>query len=460
MTLLVNPERLAHEAIAAALRPPAPVDYLTWAEANVVFDDGSPFPGPWNRTLFPYFDDILRALSPSDPCRYVTLVSSAQLGKTEVAKIFALGSVTMSRGTVLVVHPTADNAARWSRMKLQPSMRSISIVADQFPQRPRDTSDAILFKERKDGLANLLITGANSPASLSQITVNYQVQDDLAKWEMNAAGDPEAQADNRSRAIEFAKIFKLSTPLVLPGCKITRDFEAGSQEMPFVPCPHCSHMQVLEWDNMLANLDLEHPELAHFTCIACGAVIEESHRPQMLAGFDWRAQNPAARREHRSFWIWSAYSYLQSWSRIAQEWLKARGDPASEQTFSTDTAGKAYRAQGESPPWEVLRDRAAESTYNIGTVPAGSHLHFLGIDCQIDRVEWQLVGFGPGYRATLELSRDISLMPIVSAICISSCSDDGTAPMVSNLASGSPLSTAMRGPKMCGASRSITRRRS
>ena len=28
MTMLVNPERLAHEAIAAALRPPPPIDYL------------------------------------------------------------------------------------------------------------------------------------------------------------------------------------------------------------------------------------------------------------------------------------------------------------------------------------------------------------------------------------------------------------------------------------------------
>src|SRR4029077_20400566 len=49
-----------------------------------------------------------------------------------------------------------------------------------------------------------------------QITVDRQVQDDLAKWEMTPAGDPESQADNRSRAIEFAKIFKVSTPLVLP----------------------------------------------------------------------------------------------------------------------------------------------------------------------------------------------------------------------------------------------------
>ena len=110
------------------------------------------------------------------------------------------------------------------------------------------------------------------------------MQDDLAKWEMNAAGDPEMQADNRSRAIEFAKVLKTSTPLVLPGCRITKDFEAGSRERPFVPCPHAGHMQALEWDNMLAQLDPEHPEDACFSCVACGAIIEEHHRPQMLAG--------------------------------------------------------------------------------------------------------------------------------------------------------------------------------
>ena len=299
---------------------------------------------------------------------------------------------------MLVCHPTIDNALRWSKLKLAPMMRSTPIVQGHFPQRSRDTSDALLFKERADGLASLLITGANSPASLSQITVNFQVQDDLSKWEMNAAGDPETQADNRSRAIEFAKLLKTSTPLVLPGCRITKDFEAGSQEMPFVPCPHCSHMQVLEWDNMLAQLDPEHPEDACFSCIACGAIIEEHHRPQMLAGFEWRAKNPVARREHRSFYIWSAYSCLQSWSRIAQEWLKARGDPGAEQTFICDTVGRAYRAQSETTPWEQLRDRAALSHYVRGTVPQGALLLMLGVDCQGDRVEWQCVGFGKEFK--------------------------------------------------------------
>jgi len=395
--MLANAERLAHEVLAEVLMPPSPIDFLSWAERNVIIEEGS-FPGAYNRRLFPYFDEILRALGPDDPCRYVTLVGSAQIGKTTIANIFTCGSLVMGRGNFLYCHPTDDNARRWSKMKLSPMMRSIPVMREQFPQRIRDGSDNVLWKERKDGLTTLLITGANSPASLSQVTIHFQVQDDLSKWEMNSAGDPEAQADNRSRAIEFAKIFKVSTPLVIPGCRVSKDFETGTQEYPYVPCPHCAHMQVLEWDNMLVGLDPAKPEDAHFTCEACGAIIEEQHRPEMLARFEWRARNPAAKREHRSFWIWSAYSYLQSWERIAQEWLKNRGDAAAEKTFLNDTAGRAYRAHGEARPWEEIRDRAAESPYVRGNVPAGALLLMLGIDCQGDRVEWQLVGFGREYR--------------------------------------------------------------
>jgi phage terminase large subunit GpA-like protein len=78
-------------------------------------------------------------------------------------------------GTFLYAHPTDNNARRWSRMKLSPMMRATPIVAEQFPQRARDGADNVLFKERRDGLSRLLITGANSPASLSQITVDCSI---------------------------------------------------------------------------------------------------------------------------------------------------------------------------------------------------------------------------------------------------------------------------------------------
>lgn len=394
---LAHAEYLAARAMADVLMPPPPVDYVRWAEENIVFSEReSQFAGPYNRTLFGYFDEILRAFSPDDPCRFVSLAKSAQLGGTVLANVFVGGSLSMDPGDILYVHPTTDNAARWSKMKLSPFIRGTKALAELFDSRSRDGADSVLYKERRDGRGAILISGANSPASLSQVTMRRQVQDDLVKWETNTAGDPEGQADSRSRAHEFAKIFKVSTPKTLPGCRITRNFEAGSQERPYVPCPHCGAMQVLEWENMLANLDEAKPEDAHFVCTdpECGCVIEEHHRPQMLAGLEWRAANPAAKREHRSFWIWSAYSHLQSWERIAREWLKAKGDPPSEQTFMNDTVGLAYRGAGEAVPWEEIRDRAAESHYANGTIPLGALYLTLGIDCQVDRVEWQLVGWG------------------------------------------------------------------
>lgn len=407
---VANARRISAEIFAAVMTPPPPVDYLVWAEQNIVFSEReSPLPGPYNRDLFFYFDEILRALSSGDPCRIVTLKKSAQLGGTVLANIFCGGSMDMDPGDFLYVHPTESNAQRWSKMKLAPMLKGTTSLARLFPMRSRDGLDSVLYKERIDGRGAIQISGANSPASLSQVTMRRQVQDDLAKWEMNSAGDPETQADSRSRAHEFAKVFKISTPLVEPGCRITRNFEAGSQEQLYLPCPHCGLPQVLEWENFLQSIDEEHPERAHFTCIdpTCGGVIEEYHRPQMFREARqleakgqpaWRARQPEMKRVHRSFELWSAYSLLQSFERIAREWLAAKGDPASEQTFFNDTLGRPYRTLGEAPAWESLRDRAALAERTRGLIPAGHVIVTIGIDCQKDRVEWQVVAWAREYR--------------------------------------------------------------
>src|SRR5690349_13130889 len=93
---VANAERVVAFAAAAALEPPPPVDYLAFAEEHIVFSPReSQFPGPYNRRNFPYFDEILRALSPDDPCRIVTLKCSAQIGKTAMVNIFLGGTMVM-----------------------------------------------------------------------------------------------------------------------------------------------------------------------------------------------------------------------------------------------------------------------------------------------------------------------------------------------------------------------------
>jgi phage terminase large subunit GpA-like protein len=396
---VANAAHLANRALVRALEPPPPVDYLKWAEENIVFSKReSRFDGRYDRERFAYFDEVLRALSPEDPCRIVTVMGSAQIGKTVVGNIFVGGSMAMDPRDFLVTQPTEDNAGRWSKLKLMPMIRGTPVLAALFPEKSREGGNSVLFKERVDGLGAILISGANSPASLAQVTMGRQMQDDIAKWEMNAAGDPEAQADSRSRSDQFAKLLKISTPLVLPGCRITKSFEQGSQEYPYIPCPHCGEWQVLEWENLQANIDPDNPQDAYFTCQHCGCEIREIHRKEFVKRIEWRARNPSAARYHRSFSIWSAYSCLQDWELIVREWLRAKGDPAAEKTFLNDSVGLAYRAQSQARPWEELRDRAKESHYVRGTIPTGALLVMLGIDCQADRVEWQLVGFGKEYR--------------------------------------------------------------
>ncbi|MEP2454021.1 hypothetical protein, partial [Roseibium sp.] len=61
MIQTADAERVAFEVMAEAWSPPPPVDYLSWAEGNISFSEReSPYPGPYNRDLFPYFDEILR----------------------------------------------------------------------------------------------------------------------------------------------------------------------------------------------------------------------------------------------------------------------------------------------------------------------------------------------------------------------------------------------------------------
>ncbi|RVL63221.1 terminase, partial [Sinorhizobium meliloti] len=405
MTVLFNPERLALSVLAEICEPPPAVDYLDWAKRNIVFSERiTDHPGPYNEDLVPFFSEILRALSPEDPCNIVSLAKSAQIGGTICANIFTLGSLDMAPGDFLYVHPTEENAARWSKTKLMPLVREMPAIAKLFSQNSRDASNSVLYKERIDGRGAIQAAGANSPAGLSMISPRKQVQDDLAKWQMNEAGDPEVQADSRSKAFFNGKIFKISTPMVSPGCKITSNYQEGTQETYHVPCPHCHELQELRWENMRDHIDPEHPEQAHFVCIHCGCEIHEHHREWMVKpenGAKWVAKYPDRGRRHRSFRIWMAYSPFERWENLAREWLTVQaGGPenrdkgsGAEQTFWNDWLGLAFEADNKAIDWEVLRDRAEDYGFQRGVIPAEALALVLGMDVQGDRVEWLLVGY-------------------------------------------------------------------
>ncbi|MEN6306105.1 MAG: terminase gpA endonuclease subunit [Armatimonadia bacterium] len=393
MEFLVEPDELIRLTFATVLKPPPPADLVSWAEANIIFGNESPFPGPFRRSTFPPIVRILEVLSPDHPARVVSVMGSAQFGKTTVAQIFVAGCMDIDPCNMLYVHPSHDNAIRWARSKWQPMRRQSAALRRIFGEtKTRDSADTTLYQEHRLGLGSLQISGANSPASLSMISTPRIVEDDLAKWESNPAGDPEKQADNRAAAFEWAKILKISTPLYAKTCRMTRAWKAGTQERWHVPCPHCAHEQPLTWENFLANLDHEKPEAACFSCVSCGGVIEHRHKIEIVAGGRWVPENPGARDP--SFHLWRAYVPNRDWESIAREWIAAEGDPYAEQTFFNDVLGLPYERASEAPPWEGLRDRAHADGHDRGVVPEGGLILAAGADCQGDRVEVHVQAFG------------------------------------------------------------------
>lgn len=401
---LADPDHLFWSVAAKVFEPPPPADLTAWAVKHVGFGDESPFPGAYDPRRFPFFKRVLEVLSPEDASRVVTMMKSAQIGGSVLCQIFVAASLDLDPCQMIYYHPTESNAKEWARLKWRPMLRQEDrprlrdLLGDE---RSRDGSQSMMFYERLDGRGSLTVAGSNSGPAVSMKSARKQVQDDLSKFELLPSGDSETQADSRSKAFLFAKIFKVSTPLIEPGCRITRNFRAGTQEHWHVPCRSCGQMQPLDWENMRAALDPEHPEDAHFTCVGCNARIEQRDRAWMNEHGAWVAHNPGAREP--SFYLWAAYSPLESWENIANAWLKAEGNPSAEQSFTNDTVGLAWKSAGESPPYEQIRNRAAETGHKLGTVPHGGLIFVAGADCQKDRVEVHLKAFGrDGRRWTVE----------------------------------------------------------
>ncbi len=393
---MADPMTVARRVMARVLSPRPALDLNAWAVRFIMFGKESPFPGPYDPDKFPFFHRILEVLSPEHPVTLVVLRKSAQLGGTVLAQICVGGVLDLSPMPVFLVFPSDGNAKKWKRNKFAKMVAGSGTLSRIMQPEGARQGNSAMYWSRRDGAGYLQLAGANSPGQLSMESYPYAVHDDMAKWPAdNGAGDPEQQADSRSKAFMTTggKVFKIGTPLVEPGCRVTAAWRQGTREKFHIPCPHCDVYQPLEWANMLACLDDARPEEAHFTCVACHGRIEQHHRTEFNRRGRWVAENPGAHVV--SFDLWAAYSPLERWENIARAWIRAKGKPEAEQVFMNDAVGLPYQTATEAPDWERLAARAEAEALPRGVVPDGYYIVTIGIDCQVDRVEWQAVVWGP-----------------------------------------------------------------
>lgn len=406
--------------MAAAMTPPPPPDITRWCEDNLVFDDRSSFPGRFDITRFPFLKRIHEVLSPEHPSREVTLRGSAQWGKT-VSVLIPTLAAWHEYGPLdsLVVHPTTSSATEWVRTKWMPVRRSAPSLIEIFGRGGGEQTDTLQNQETLRRNGTLKVVSAGSPDDLAGTTRRLVLMDDLSKFEMTKKGDPESMAVSRAASFEEAKIVRISTPQIAGTCRITAAFERSDQGHYHVHCPHCSNLAPLTWENFRRNLDPERLGAACFSCDACGALIDHSHKRPMVAGGEWVAHNP--RGDHPGFHLWRAYVPQRDWASIAVEYAQVMGwtgsqarietedqapkdadEETTEQTFFNEVLGLPFEQASKGPDWEKLRDRVENAEPGIylpvGRVPACGVLLAAGVDFQADRIEVTICAFGRNAR--------------------------------------------------------------
>jgi phage terminase large subunit GpA-like protein len=259
------------QAFYRALAPPPNVTVSQWAdEFRVLSPEASAEPGRWDTTRAPYQRGIMDAIH--DPLiQTVVVMSSAQIGKTEILCNILGYCIDVDPGPILVVQPTLEMAEAFSKDRLDPMLRDTPVLRGKVSDaRTRDASNTIRHKTFPGG--HITLAGANSPASLASRPIRLLLYDELDRGEVTAEGDPLALAEKRTTTFWNRKHIIVSTPGIKGISRIEAKFAESDQRYSFVACPHCGFRHRLEWQHVHWDSDPEpDPETAHLAALNAGA---------------------------------------------------------------------------------------------------------------------------------------------------------------------------------------------
>jgi len=319
----------------------------------------------------------------------VVLMSSSQIGKTEIMNNILGYYISQDPCPVLVMQPTLEMARTWSKDRLNPMLKSSDVLKDKVKEpRAKDSENTVLHKKFDGGF--IAVVGANSASGLASRPVRILLADEIDRFPLSAGaeGDPVSLALKRTTTFWNRKIVMASTPTIDGLSRIQTAWEQSDKRRYWVPCPECKEMQVLEWSNV--QWDEGQPDTAHYICIKCGSLLEEKEKITMIRNGEWRAEEETIKTA--GFHINELYSPWSTWTQMAVNFYESRKHPEILKTFVNTSLGEVFRDQGEEIPSENLMQR--REAYDESCIPDDVLVITGGSDVQDDRLELQVVGWG------------------------------------------------------------------
>lgn len=391
MSLCDDTFSLAMEVFA----PPPELTVSEWADRERrLSPESSSEPGQWNTSRAPYQKEIMDSVNDPD-IEETVLMSSAQVGKTEIVNNIVGYFIDQDPSPMLIVQPTLKMAEDYSKDRLSTMIRDTPSLREKVGDgKAKKTGNTLLHKSFPGG--HVTLAGSNSPASLASRPVRIVLLDEVDRFPFSAGteGDPVNLAKKRTTAFLNRFHIMVSTPTRKGHSRIELAFEQSDKRLFHVPCPHCGHYHFLDHRNF--HFEDNITEEAFFKCPECTAIIEPDHKFKMLKKGQWVKTGDLNSRI-AGFHLNEFYSPWKSWGDIAEDWKKAKKSEETLRVFWNTSIGLPYESQGDSPTWELLYKR--KSGYKRNKVPKEVLFLTASFDVQKDRIETEICGWGTEKRS-------------------------------------------------------------
>lgn len=383
-------------AIARAIAPRKPLTVSQWADAERVLSrKGSAEPGRWRTARNPMLREPMDCFSSRSNVHEVWCLFDIQSGKTEVALNVTGYTMDHNPGPIMITLPGEAGMNAWIAQKLGPMLEETPSVQRALTSvASRDSANQRTFKDFAGG--QLYVEHAGSPQRLKSKSVRTLIVDETDGFAsaLHSGDDPIALLEGRNSSFPatYKRLF-IGTPEIQGVSRLEAGYAKSDQREYHVPCPHCGHEQPLQWSGLHWSEDASE---AWYACRECGAVIEESAKPEMLAKGRWIAKHPE--RKVRGYHLNALYRPLGlgvRWRDLAAMWLAAQGDPARLKTFVNDRLAEPWEDPAmRAVKHNIIADRA--ENYPLRIAPAGVLALTAGVDTQDNRLAVQMVGWGRG----------------------------------------------------------------
>jgi phage terminase large subunit GpA-like protein len=380
--------------------PPPNLTISQWADKERrLSPEASAEPGKWDTSRAEYQRGMMDAVS--DPSvAMVVIMSSAQVGKTELLLNLIGFHVSEDPAPILLVQPSLEMAEAFSKDRVAPMVRDTPALARRIaPVKTRDSGNTILHKGFPGG--HLTMVGANSPSGLASRPIRIVLADEVDRYEVSAGteGDPVNLAVKRTTTFWNRKIVLVSTPGIKTLSRIERAYEGSDKRRFHVPCPDCGHEQPLRWAQVhWSKEDGKHrAESAHYACEECGSLWSDVQRWSAVRKGRWIAEG-----EFTGVAGFHLNEFYSPWRRLAEtvkDFLDAKDAPELLKTWTNTALGESWEDDAERVDAGSLLTRG--EVYDEMSVPAAVRLVTAGVDVQGDRLEASRWGWGDGEESWL-----------------------------------------------------------